>query len=95
MTQEEKQLLASEYSSVLLSCFLAVEFNQAKPNKALRHTLKCLHKRMTSPVIKALIADALKQMYLVGWLAKQSNNINRVTNVGQETFLAMGASLEK
>ena len=93
MTTEQKILDASEFTSLLLSCLLAVEFNKDKPNKAIKHTLKVAQSRLTSPTVKLVAQQGIKQIFPLGWLNKQLNNVSRFGNMDRDEFLAMGASL--
>jgi len=95
MTTEEKILDAKEFTSILLSCELAVEFNKNKPNRAIRHTLKRCMERVTSPRIKQVCAQGIGSPFPTGWLNRQLNNIVRIGKgkMTKDEFLAMGASL--
>ena len=93
MTHEQKVINAREFASLLLSCQLAVEFNKAQPNRALRHTLKCVRERVTSDQIKLVCKQGIASPFPVGWLSKQLNNICRVGNKSPEEFIRIGASL--
>lgn len=88
MTPEEKVRDAKEFTSLLLSCELAVEFNKDKPNKAIKHTL-----RVTSPTIKRVAQQGLQQIFPQGWLQKQLNNVGRIGGLSRDEFLRIGASL--
>lgn len=92
-TYEEKVLDAKEFTSLLLSCQLSVEFNKDKPNRAIKHTLKKVKERISSPTIKLVCDQGLKSPYPVGWLSKQFNNIARIGNASPDEFTAIGASL--
>lgn len=94
ITQQQKELDAHEFTSMLLSCGLAVEFNKDKPNKAIKHTLRCVKARVQSNSIKAVCEQGLKSFYPLGWLSKQFNNIGRIGGMSHEVFLSIGASLE-
>ena len=93
MTYEEKMRDAKEFTSLLLSCELAVEFNKAKPNKAIKHALRSVKARVTSPNIKLLAQQGLQQAFPHGWLQRQLNNVGRFGGLSQEEFLRIGASL--
>ncbi len=93
MTDEQKRLDAKEFTSLLLSCELAAQFNKDKPNRAIKHTLKHVEARVTSPNIKAVARQGIKQIFVHGWLKRQLNNVSRIGNLSEEEFLKMGASL--
>ena len=93
MTTEQKILDASEFTSLLLSCLLAVELNKDKPNKAIKHTLNVAQSRLTSPTVKLVAQQGMKQIFPLGWLNKQLNNVSRFGNMDRDEFLTMGASL--
>ncbi|AUR82729.1 hypothetical protein NVP1271B_31 [Vibrio phage 1.271.B._10N.286.54.B4] len=93
MTSEEKVRDAREFTSLLLSCELAVEFNKDKPNKAIKHTLRCVQSRVTSPNIKRVAQQGLQQIFPQGWLQKQLNNVGRIGGLSRDEFLRIGASL--
>ncbi|AUR94775.1 hypothetical protein NVP1198B_65 [Vibrio phage 1.198.B._10N.286.54.F4] len=93
MTTEQKILDASEFTSLLLSCLLAVEFNKDKPNKAIKHTLRHVQARSTSPNIKKVAQQGLGQMFPLGWLNKQLHNVSRFGGMDRDDFLRMGAEL--
>lgn len=93
MTYEEKVINAREFASLLLSCQLAVEFNKVQPNRALRHTLKCVRERVTSDQIKLVCKQGIASPFPVGWLSKQLNNIGRIGDKSPEEFIRIGASL--
>ena len=93
MTTEQKILDASEFTSLLLSCLLAVEFNKDKPNKAIKHTLRHVQARSTSPNIKKVAKQGMQQMFPLGWLNRQLNNVSRFGGMSQDEFLKMGAEL--
>lgn len=93
MTPEEKVRDAKEFTSLLLSCELAVEFNKDKPNKAIKHTLRCVQSRVTSPTIKRVAQQGLQQIFPQGWLQKQLNNVGRIGGLSRDEFLRIGASL--
>ena len=61
MTHEEKIRDAKEFTSLLLSCELAVEFNKGKPNKAIKNALRSVKARVTSPNIKLLAQQGPQQ----------------------------------
>ena len=93
MTEQEKIRDAKEFTSLLLSCELAAEFNKDKPNRAIKHTLKAVEARLTSPTVKLVAQQGRKQIFPLGWLQKQLNNVSRFGNMNREDFLSMGASL--
>jgi hypothetical protein len=93
MTQEEKIIDAREFASVIVTCELAKYFNKDKPNRAIKHALKCLSERVTSPRIKLVCRQGLKSVFASGWLARQSNNIVRVGGYDVDEYLRIGASL--
>ncbi len=93
MTYEEKATEAREFVSMILSCQLSVEFNKARPNKALRHTLKCIYNRITSEKIKAICKQGAESVYPLGWLAKQVNSISRMLSGSVEELTRISASL--
>ena len=93
MTPEEKVRDAREFTSLLLSCELAVEFNKDKPNKAIKHTLRQVQSRVTSPNIKRVAQQGLQQIFPQGWLQKQLNNVGRIGGLSRDEFLRIGASL--
>jgi hypothetical protein len=93
MKTEEKIRDAKEFTSLLLSCELAAQFNKDKPNKAIKHTLRCVESRVTSPNIKLVCQQGRKQIFPLGWLNKQLNTISRIGGMDKETFLKIGAEL--
>lgn len=93
LTTEQKTLDAKEFTSLLLSCELAAEFNKDKPNKAIKHTLRCVSARVESPRIKLVCQQGLKQIFPLGWLQKQLNNVSRIGGLSADEFLKIGASL--
>ena len=93
MTQEEKTIDAKEFANLIVTCLLAQEFNKSKPNKAIKHALKRLESRVTSPRIKLVISQGLKSFYPSGWLARQSNNIGRVGGMNVDEYLRIGVNL--
>lgn len=93
MTTEDKIIDAKEFSSMLLSCQLAAQFNSDKPNKAIKHTLKCVMERVTSERIKSVCKQGLNQMYPLGWVERQLNNVSRIGGLSSEEFLNIGANL--
>ena len=95
MTTEEKILDAREFTSVLLSCELAIEFNKDKPNKAIKACLAKCQERVTSPRIKQVCKQGRGNLFPQGWLNRQLNNIVRIGNgkMTRDEFLQMGASL--
>ena len=93
MTHEQKVINAREFASLLLSCQLAVEFNKAQPNRALRNTLKHVRERVTSEQIKIVCKQGIASPFPVGWLSKQLNNIGRIGSKSPEEFIRIGASL--
>jgi hypothetical protein len=93
MTTEDKIRDAKEFTSLLLSCELSAEFNKDKPNKAIKHTLRCVQSRVTSPNIKKVCQQGVKQIFPLGWLQKQLNNVSRIGGMDKETFLKLGAEL--
>ena len=78
---------------LLLSCQLAVEFNKAQTNRALRNTLKHVRERVTSEQIKLVCKQGMAPPFPVGWLSKQLNNIGRIGSKSHEEFIKIGASL--
>ncbi len=93
MKTEEKIRDAKEFTSLLLSCELAAQFNKDKPNKAIKHALRCVESRVTSPNIKLVCQQGRKQIFPLGWLNKQLNTISRIGGMDKETFLKIGAEL--
>ena len=93
MTTEDKIRDAKEFTSLLLSCELSAEFNKDKPNKAIKHTLRCVQSRVTSPNIKKVCQQGMQQIFPLGWLNKQLNNVIRIGGMDKETFLKIGAEL--
>jgi len=93
MTTEDKILGAKEFASLLLSCELAVEFNKDKPNKAIKHTLRCVQSRVTSPNIKKVCQQGIRQLFPVGWVQEQLNNVTRIGGMDKETFLQIGTEI--
>lgn len=92
LTLEEKQLDAKEFASLLISCELAA-INSDKPNKAIKHTIRCVSARVSSPRIKAVCKQGLSQIFPLGWLQKQLNTVSRVGGMSADEFLKIGASL--
>jgi hypothetical protein len=93
ITTEQKQLDAKEFTSMLTSCLLSAEFNSKQPNKAIKHTLRCVESRVISPRIKAVCQQGRKQIFPLGWLQKQLNNVSRIGGLSPDEFLKIGASL--
>jgi len=93
MTTEDKIRDAKEFTSLLLSCELAAEFNKKQPNKAIKHTLRCVQSRVTSPNIKKVCQQGSQQIFVLGWLQKQLNNVGRIGGMDKETSLKIGAEL--
>lgn len=93
MTYEEKALDAKEYTSLILSCKLAVAFNPDNPNKAIKHTAKMVKNRVQSDRIKKVCDNACKSIFALGWLSHQEQNIQRLGNETVDDFLSIGASL--
>lgn len=95
MTTEEKILDAREFTSILLSCELAIEFNKDKPNKAIKACLAKCQERVTSPRIKQVCVQGRKNLFPQGWLNRQLHNIVRIGKgkMTRDEFLEMGASL--
>ncbi len=93
MKTEEKIRDAKEFTSLLLSCELAAQFNKDKPNKAIKHTLRCVESRVASPNIKLVCQQGRKQIFPLGWLNKQLNTISRIGGMDKQTFLKIGAEL--
>jgi hypothetical protein len=93
MTTEDKIRDAKEFTSLLLSCELAAEFNKKQPNKAIKHTLRCVQSRVASPNIKKVCQQGMQQIFPLGWLQKNLNNVGRIGGMDKETFLKIGAEL--
>jgi hypothetical protein len=93
MKTEDKIRDAKEFTGLLLSCELAAEFNKKQPNKAIKHTLRCVQSRVTSPNIKKVCQQGMQQIFPLGWLNKQLNNVSRIGGMDKETFLKLGAEL--
>lgn len=93
MTYEQKEVDARDYASLIISCKLAVAFNQNKPNKAIKHTAKAVKRRIESDRVKIVCDNAIKSIYALGWLSHQEKNIERLGNETVDNFLAIGASL--
>lgn len=93
MTTEEKIRDAKEFTSLLLSCELAAEFNNKQPNKAIKHTLRCVQSRVTSPNIKKVCQQGMQQIFPLGWLNKQLNTISRIGGMDKSDFLRIGSEL--
>lgn len=92
-TTEQKAINAKEFTSLLLSCELAVRFNKDKPNKAIKHTAKSFKARCRSPMIKQVCDNAIKSMYPIGWLNQQVQNIYRQSDYSFDEFISLGNSL--
>ncbi len=95
MTTEQMIIDAKQFTSVLLSCELAVHFNSKQPNKAIKRCLSHCEKRVTSNMVKQACKQGRSDMYPVGWLAKQINTIGRVnkSSMSRDEILGIGASL--
>ena len=92
MTEQQKILQYREFTSVLLTCQLAVEFNKSKPNKAIKHALKRMQPRLESDNIKLICSHGMKSIYPSGWLARQISNIQR-GGMSADEFLKVGAEI--
>lgn len=92
ITQEQKYTDMREYTSLLLSLMLAVEFNRAKPNTALRETAKRVKERLTSSTVKKVCDNVCKARYPEGWLSAAKNRISG-DGFSVDEFLSIGASL--
>lgn len=93
MTEDEQIQQYREFTSMILSCQLAAEFNKSKPNKAIKHTLKCVRERVTSENVKIVCTNGIKSVYALGWLARQLNGVGRVGNMSREEFLEIGSKI--
>lgn len=78
---------------MLLSCSLAAEFNKDKQNTAIRNTLRIVRDRVESPRIKQVCTQGIAQMFPIGWLQRQYNNVGRVGGMSCDQFIKIGASL--
>ena len=86
---------AKDFTSVLLSCELAIHFNSKQPNKAIRNCLKKCHDRVESQMVKAACKQGIANMYPVGWVSRQVNTIGRVnkSSMSRDEILGIGAGL--
>ena len=93
LTTEQKAINAKEFTSLLLSCELAVQFNTDKPNRAIKHAAKSVKTRCQSSMIKQVCDNAIKSMYPLGWLNQQVQNIYRQSDYSFDEFISLGNSL--